>query len=132
MCVVWSCTSRPYTEESVIKAQQTASPSSVQRPAIMFVPPPVTAPTSSSPQTYTGLNLKHWVAKLSDGGKVVVLDDGSIWEINPSYRSRTMVWVVAQEIMVTTGFNPQYPYQLANAMTSEVVEGRYKGGAGPR
>src|ERR1700691_5576480 len=84
MCMVWGCTSRPYTEESVIKAQQTAPPSSVQRPAIVFVPPPAAAPTNSSPQNYASLNLKHWIAKLSDAGKVVVLDDGSVWEIDPA------------------------------------------------
>ena len=130
--MVWGCTSRPYTEESVIKAQQTAPPSSVQRPAIVFVPPPAAAPTNSSPQNYASLNLKHWIAKLSDAGKVVVLDDGSVWEIDPAYRSRTAVWAITQEIEVTPSVNPEYPYQLANAVTSEVVNGRYKGGAGPR
>jgi hypothetical protein len=130
--MVLGCESRPYTEESVIKAQQTASPSSVQRPAIVFVPPPAAAPTHSSPQNYAGLNLKHSIAKLPDGGKTVVLEDGSVWEISPSYQSRTMVWAIAQEIEVTAGVNPQYPYQLANAVTKENVDVRYKGGAGPR
>jgi hypothetical protein len=133
MCMVWGCASRPYTEESVIKAQRTAPPSSTQAPAIVFVPPPVAAQsTNSSPQNYTSLNLKHWIARLSDGGKVVALEDGSVWEISPAYRSRTLVWAITQEIEVTAGVNPQYPYQLSNAVTKDVVDGQYKGGTGPR
>jgi hypothetical protein len=134
MCTVWGCTSRPYTEESVIKAQQTAAPSSAQPSTTVFVPPPpvVAPPANSSAQNYAGINLKHWIAKLSDGGKGVVLEDGSIWEINPGYWSRTTIWAITQEIVVTTGFDPQYPYQLANGVTKEVAPGRYTGGAGSR
>jgi hypothetical protein len=133
MCLVWGCaSSRPYTEESVIKAQQTAHPSNAQRQSIVFVPPPTAAPTNASPQNYASLNLKHWIAKLNGGGNVVVLEDGSVWDIDPAYRSRTMVWAISQEIEVMAGVNPQYPYQLSNAVTSEVVNGRYKGGTGLR
>jgi hypothetical protein len=133
VCTVCGCASRPYTEESVIKAQQTAPPSSAPPSTTVFVPPTVVAPpTNSSPQNYISINVKHWVGKLSDGGKTVVLEDGSVWEINPVYRSRTLVWAIAQEIVVTTGLNPQYPYQLTNGVTKDVVEGRYTGGVGPR
>lgn len=133
LCGCASSTSRPYTAESVIKAQQTAAPQTAAPPAEpnVIYTPPVQAPPYPTPQDYVGINLGHWIAKTSEHGKVLVLEDGSVWEINPAYQSKTLVWMVAQKVVVSNGANPQYPYQLANGETKEVVQGRFVGGTGP-
>jgi hypothetical protein len=94
--------------------------------------PPVQAPTDATPQDYRGINLEHWITKLSDGGKIVTLEDGSIWEISPAYLGRTMVWALAQRIVVSRGVNPGYPYQIANDTNKDVVPGRLAGGTSPQ
>ena len=134
MCVVCGCASRPYTEESVIKAQQTAAAqhTAARNTPSSFVPPAETISTNGTRQDYGGLNLDRSVAKLLDGGKVVVLDDGSTWQISPVYQSKTLLWLVAQKVVVSTGANPQYPYQIVNLTTKDVVQARFGGGTGPR
>jgi hypothetical protein len=76
------------------------------------------------PQDYPISNFEHWIAKVTEHGKVVELEDGSVWEINPAYQAKTMVWLTAQKITVSTGLNPQYPYLLSNQSTKDVIEGR--------
>ena len=126
--------SPPYTAESVIRAQQTtASQNRVASPrqSAAFAPP-VQAPTNATPQDYRGTNLEHRITKLSDGGKVATLEDGSAWEINPSYWGETMVWQLAQKIVVNKGVNPGYPYQLDNEAAKDIAEARLTGGPGSR
>ena len=132
MCALCGCASRPYTEESVIKAQQSAAAQNTapRSTTTIFVPPPEATSTNAVSQNYAGINLERSITKLSDGGKVVVLDDGSTWQINPVYQPKTLVWAVAQKVIVTTGGSSQYPYQLANGTSKEVVQGRLAGGPG--
>jgi len=118
----------------VIKAQQTAAAqnTSPRNTTTVFVPPPEAAPTEAPSQDYRGINLEHSITKLSDHGGNLVLDDGSTWLISPVYQPKTLLWRVAQKVVVTVGINPQYPYQLANGATKELVQGRFSGGPGPR
>ena len=133
LCAVCGCASRQYTEESVIKAQQTAATQNTaqRNTTTLFVPPAETASTNAAPQEYRGINLERSINKLSDHGGAVVLDDGSTWLISPAYQSRTLVWRVAQKVIVTTGINTQYPYQLANETAKEAVPARLVAGTGP-
>jgi hypothetical protein len=115
LCGCASSEPRPYTAESVIKAQETAPLRNVAPEATVsaIYTPVVMAPAIATPQNYPISNLEHWITKVIDRGKVVELEDGSVWEINPAYQAKTMVWLVAQKITVSNGLNPQYPFQLS-------------------
>ena len=134
LCVWSGCASsqsRPASPESVIKAQETATPKTVTRPATehAIFTPPVLAPTAETPQDYPISNFEHWITKITGHGKVVELEDGSVWDISPAYQAKTMTWLGAQKITVSNGLNPQYPYQLSNTTTKDTVEGRLASGA---
>jgi hypothetical protein len=77
--------------------------------------------------TYAGVGEGHWVRKKLDGGQMVVLEDGSLWGVNPLNRIDTMLWLPVQKITVLEGDNPLYPYKLVNADAGDVVEAEYLG-----
>jgi hypothetical protein len=115
----------------VIKAQELVprrNPAPQTTDSAIYTPP-VLAPANATPQDYPISNFEHWVSKVADHGKAVKLEDGSVWEINPAYQAKTMVWLIAQKITVSNGLNPRYPYQLSNTSTRETVEGRLAGGS---
>lgn len=42
----------------------------------------------------------HWVRSVTPDGTIVVLEDGSVWEIDPPESVMTMLWLPATEIVV--------------------------------
>jgi hypothetical protein len=136
MGALCGCASEPsYTVESVIATQQAAAAQNTaprNNTTTVFVPPAATVLTNVASQDYRGINLDHSITRLSDGGKVVVLDDGSTWQISPVYQSKTLLWAVTQKVVVTPGGSSQYSYQLANGTTKEAVQAQFTGGAGAR
>ena len=42
---------------------------------------------------YTGIRQEHWLRDKKDKGTLVVLEDGSMWEIEPSDRFTTARWL---------------------------------------
>lgn len=76
---------------------------------------------------YVGAGPGHWVSRTLDGGRVVVLEDGSLWEIDVLGRIHTMLWLPVDRITVLDGGSPLYPYRLVDTSAGDVVEAKYLG-----
>ena len=75
---------------------------------------------------YSGVSGGHWVKKVSNNGKIVFLEDGSIWEISPIDIIYTMLWLPITEIYVMEN-QGVYPYKLINTDDGETAEAKYLG-----
>ena len=42
----------------------------------------------------------HWVKSVQDDGKIVILEDGSVWEIDDGDTADTATWTSGTEIVV--------------------------------
>jgi hypothetical protein len=54
-------------------------------------------------------------------GSMLVLSDGSRWDINPDDQKKTSLWMTPMEIQVKPSNNQTYPYMLVNMQTKENV-----------
>ena len=77
-----------------------------------------------SGQIYTGTTKGHWVSEKIDEGRIIKLEDGSLWEISPLDRIETMLWLVTDDISVIGSANPFYPYYLLHKSTGEPIEAK--------
>lgn len=59
----------------------------------------------------------HWIRSKSDDGAVVILEDGSVWEISSIDRIYTILWLPITDIVAC-------PDKLINTDDGEVVEAR--------
>lgn len=69
----------------------------------------------------------HWLKEVQKGGRVIILDDESIWEIPPSYAGDTCTWDLVSGIVISDGENPEFPFQLINTGIGESVDARHLG-----
>jgi hypothetical protein len=79
---------------------------------------------SSESGIYPNTGSGHWVKKRIDRGRFVLLEDRSLWRINPVDRIDSSLWLPLEDIAVVDNGNPRYPYRLVNADASDVVEAR--------
>ncbi len=70
-------------------------------------------------RVYAGIGGGHWVGEKIDSGKMIKLEDGSLWEISAMSRIDTMLWLPTESITVTEGDTPGYPYMLVNTDSGE-------------
>jgi hypothetical protein len=42
----------------------------------------------------------HWIKSVSDGGEIVILEDDSVWEINPVDTVDTALWLPVTNIII--------------------------------
>lgn len=69
----------------------------------------------------------HWISEVKEGGEIIVLEDGSRWEIHPINIVETCIWLPISDITVADGDDPSYPYKLINNDDNEVVDAKYLG-----
>jgi hypothetical protein len=90
---------------------------------------------ASTPVARTGEYLfvgsGHWIDSVSIGGRVVTLEDGSLWEINPVDQIDTSLWLPVTDISVIKARSPigQYMYELINKDDGETALAKYLGKA---
>ncbi|HSV73477.1 MAG TPA: hypothetical protein VLH79_06935, partial [Chthonomonadales bacterium] len=53
-----------------------------------------------------------------EGGRVLALDDGSLWEVAPVDRFKTALWLPREELLVVRSNNPFHPYRLVGERES--------------
>lgn len=41
----------------------------------------------------------HWIQSVSSDGRIVVLEDGSVWEVDPGDRIDSMLWLPVTDIV---------------------------------
>ena len=66
----------------------------------------------------------HWIERVMDGGKIIKLEDGSLWSVEPLDRIDSALWLSLDNITVIEGDDLKYPYKLVNTDENEVVNAR--------
>ncbi|PWU10700.1 MAG: hypothetical protein C5B50_24955 [Verrucomicrobia bacterium] len=67
----------------------------------------------------------HWIKSVIDHGKILSLENGSLWQISPLDTITTTLWLPVSRIAVIQGDDLQYPYKLINTDAHEVVNARF-------
>ncbi|MEN3039529.1 MAG: hypothetical protein ABDI07_10365 [Candidatus Kryptonium sp.] len=78
-------------------------------------------------KTYIGVDSEHWIQKVIDYGKIIVLEDGSLWEVSALDQFISFLWLPMSNIYVIESDNPLYPYKLINIDDDESVQAKYIG-----
>ena len=77
-------------------------------------------------EDYVGVGSGHWISENSDG-KIIELEDGSLWLVSSIDRIYSSLWLATEEITVLESRGGFYPYKLVNTDNKEVVEDKYLG-----
>jgi hypothetical protein len=84
---------------------------------------------SANRSNYGSIGGGHWVSEKADSGGLMILEDGSIWEISPTDRVDTMLWLPTTDITVLESkiLVGGYKYLLINTDDGEKAEAKYLG-----
>ena len=128
LCVCWSCASSQAltnTTETTIKEGQ---PQKVRTPGTTAAANQERATTKSAASTvervYSGENQEHSIALVMDFGARIKLEDGSLWEINPSDRFKTREWLVTHRIKMVRGLFDRYPFRFTSVNKNTMVDAK--------
>jgi hypothetical protein len=69
---------------------------------------------------YSGIRQEHWLRD-KWGEALVILEDGPVWEIDLSDRSKTVRWLRISTITVERTQKERYSYVLMNSMENDIV-----------
>jgi len=89
----------------------------------------VASGTAQARGEYVGVGSGHWIKKVSSGGRIVELEDGSLWEIKAVDRTNTALWLPVTNISVLLAKTPvgEYKYTLLNKDDGETALAKYLG-----
>jgi hypothetical protein len=76
---------------------------------------------------YTKSHKEHWLRDKRDDGRILVLEDGSWWEVRASDRIRTSRWYRISTITVEDPKQGGHSYLLTNTMERETAQANYIG-----
>lgn len=95
---------------------------------------PAAPAASATTPAYSALGGGHLLKAVSDDGRLLTLEDGSVWEIHPSVRFQTVDWQPQAVITVhTTRGQDGYTYEVVNTSADEGALAKYvapRGGSG--
>ena len=79
--------------------------------------------------TYFDVGDGHWIEKNVGGGKCILLEDHSFWQIDPVDRIDTMLWLPISNVTVreSSSGSPGYNYLLINTDDDEQAHAKYLG-----
>ena len=80
---------------------------------------------------YTGIQEEHWLRDKLEEGRIVILEDESMWEVHPSDRLITRRWLRISTISVKYTLRVGYPYLLSNSTEREDARASYLGASAP-
>ncbi len=81
------------------------------------------APAGAAPLAGTQL----WLRQKIDGGNMLVLSDGSLWEVAGIDRYKTRIWLPTETILVAEWTGGSYPYKLVNTSQGDAAQAKYVG-----
>ena len=55
------------------------------------------------PAMATACETGHWIKSVSNGGEIVILEDNSVWQIDPIDRVDVALWLPVTDIAVCDG-----------------------------
>jgi hypothetical protein len=70
---------------------------------------------------------EHWLRDKQEAGRIVILEDESVWEVHPSDRLVTGHWLRISTITVNHTQKEGYPYLLTNTTEEETARAIYLG-----
>lgn len=78
---------------------------------------------------YLDVGSGHWIKRKVEGGKLIILEDNSIWEINPLDRIYAALWLPLTSITIIESDSPigDYKYILINTDDGEKALAKYLG-----
>jgi hypothetical protein len=76
---------------------------------------------------YTRIHEEHWLRDKLEEGRIVILEDESIWEVHPWDRQITKRWLRISTITVKHTEKEGYPYLLSNSTEGEDARANYLG-----
>lgn len=76
--------------------------------------------------SYPGVGSGHWIQTVSSGGKILTLEDGSIWEVSLIDVIYSAIWLPISNIVVIED-SGTHPYKLINTDDGETVNAKYLG-----
>jgi hypothetical protein len=78
---------------------------------------------------YAGVGGGHWIKKNVDRGTYIILEDGSLWQIDPVDKVYAMLWLPISNITVTksSSGSPGFDYLLINTDDGEKAHAKYMG-----
>lgn len=88
-----------------------------------------TSATTAGAGAYPMTGMKWFVTRVEAGGTTVILSDGSRWEVSPTDRIHTMLWLPADGVTVTLARSGlgAYNYTLLHDRDRREVLGKYLG-----
>lgn len=112
--------SRPRAPSAVSSLPSTDTPTSSTATRAL---PPASVPSSSA-SVYFNVGAGHWIRKVIDRGRFVELEDRSLWEVSSIDRIDSMLWLVADPIVVVESDTGLLPYKLVNTDNGDAVEAK--------
>jgi len=84
---------------------------------------------SSSVEPYTRIGGSHWVQTVLGQGRIIILEDGSRWEVESLDQNETVLWAPTSPITVDEANAPvdDFRYTLTNTENSRSVRAKYRG-----
>jgi hypothetical protein len=94
-----------------------------------------TLPRRETPILFIGKNImsyfntgKHAIKTVSNGGKNIVLDDNSKWEISPFDKFTSMMWSITDNVIVKSYIGSKFKIERQTMSGKiEVIEATYLG-----
>ena len=76
---------------------------------------------------YAGTGGGHWVKENIDNGEFILLEDGSLWQVDPFDKIDVSLWLSLSEITVveSSGGSVGYDYLLINTDDDEKAHAKY-------
>ena len=83
---------------------------------------------------YPRVHEEHWLRDRQEEGRIVILEDESVWEVHPADREATARWLRISTITVkgTQKQKEEYLYLLTNTTEGERARAKYLGESSPR
>jgi hypothetical protein len=66
----------------------------------------------------------HWISENIDSGQFLLLEDDSLWEVNPLDTLNSALWLSLSDIVITDSDNGAWPNLLINTDDGEDVEAK--------
>jgi len=90
---------------------------------------PQAAPAAGPQNVYAGTSAGHWIKENIGPGEFILLEDGSLWKIDPLDKIDAYLWLRISNITVidSSDGSPGYDYLLINTDDGEKAHGKYMG-----
>jgi len=106
------------------KGKEAATEKSTPAPSRQTAPAPRT-----TGRIYAAIGGGHWIQTNVNNGDFIVLEDGSLWKVDPLDKIDASLWLPVSEISVIEddSGSPGYNYLLINTDDSEKAHAKYIG-----